>query len=84
MPLQEKVLYVSENGDRWSLIRVAGNDRVIVRHQPNPPSGGQTSDMDVGEFLSRGGMGPEKQELLRLIRGLTDEVQNDGSGPAVA
>ncbi len=65
--IQERTLYSSENGDRWSLVRHTDDDRVFVRHQPNPASGGQVSDMEVGAFLSRGGMGPEKQELLRLI-----------------
>jgi hypothetical protein len=65
--LQERTLYASENGDRWSLVREVATGRVFVRHQPNPASRGQTSDTDVGEFLARGGMGPEKQELLRLI-----------------
>ncbi len=65
--LQERTLYASENGDRWSLVRDTDNGRVFVRHRPNPASGGQASDTEVGAFLSRGGMGPEKQELLRLI-----------------
>jgi hypothetical protein len=40
---------------------------VIVRHEPNLSSGGRPSDVEVGDFLVRGGLGPEKQELLRLI-----------------
>ena len=51
---------------------------VFVRHRPNLASGGQASDIELGTFLAQGGMGPEKQVLLRLIGGLveTAEVQN--------
>jgi hypothetical protein len=31
------------------------------------------SDIEIGAFLSRGGQGPEKQELLRLIGTLVEE-----------
>jgi len=40
---------------------------VFVRHEPNLPSGGQVSDIEIGAFLIASGNGPEKQELLRLI-----------------
>ena len=73
--VQERMLYASENGDCWSLVRVLDSGRVVVRHRPNVPSGGQITDMDVGDFLSRGGMGPEKQELLRLIGGLVENPE---------
>jgi hypothetical protein len=45
---------------------------VFVRHEPNLPSGGQVSEIEIGEFLSRGGLGPEKQEVLRLIGNLLE------------
>ena len=51
----------------------------FVRHEPNPASGGKTSDIEIGTFLSRGGQGPEKQELLRLIGTLVE-----GRAPANA
>jgi hypothetical protein len=41
--------------------------RVFVRHEPNPLSGGQVADIEIGAFLIATGNGPEKQELLRLI-----------------
>jgi len=71
MPDESKELYRSPNGDRWLLVREALSDRVLVRHEPNPPSGGKTSVIEVGEFLSRG-HGPEQQALLRLIGGLVE------------
>jgi hypothetical protein len=52
-----------------------------VRHEPNLPSGGKTSVVEVGEFLSRG-HGPEQQALLRLIGSLVgaeaDEITDIG------
>ena len=83
MPIQERLLYASENGDRWSLARDSGTGRVFVRHRPNPPSGGRASDIDLGAFLAQGGLGPEKQELLRLIGSLVDSTEAVGSEPAV-
>ena len=59
MSIRSRELYRSANGDRWSLVRDAESGRVIVRHE-------------VGDVLVRGGLGPEKQELLRLIGTLVD------------
>jgi hypothetical protein len=64
-----RVLYRSPNGDRWLLVREA--DCVLVRHEPNLPSGGKASEMEVRAFLSRG-HGPEQQALLRLIGSLAE------------
>lgn len=58
-------IYKSSNGDAWTLVR--SGDRVFVRHQANVPSGGAITDAEITDFLSAGGMGPEKQALLRLI-----------------
>jgi hypothetical protein len=71
MPIATKELYRSANGDRWCLIR-DDSGRVSVRHEANPASGGTVTDWDVVDFLSLGGLGPEKQELLRLIGSLAD------------
>jgi len=72
MTFEAKELYVSANGDRWSLLRDPGSGRVFVRHEPNLPSGGRASDIGIAEFLARGGHGPEHQELLRLIGTLVE------------
>jgi hypothetical protein len=64
-------LYRSPNGDRWLLIRETLSDRVLVRHEPNRPSGGKALVVQVGDFLSRG-RGPEQQALLRLIGSLVE------------
>jgi hypothetical protein len=68
---EERELYRSPNGDRWLLIRETVSDRVLVRHEPNLPSGGKVSVIEIGEFLSRG-HGPEQQTLLRLIGSLVE------------
>jgi hypothetical protein len=68
MPVEARELYRSPNGDRWLLVRDPGSGRVLVRHEPNAPSGGRAGDTEVGDFLARGGgRGPEHAELLRLI-----------------
>jgi hypothetical protein len=72
MTFEARELCRSANGDRWCLIRDPGLGRLFVRHEPNAASGGRASDIGVGDFLVRGGHGPEHQELLRLIGTLVD------------
>jgi hypothetical protein len=76
--MPERLLYASENGDRWSLARDPHTGEVFVRHRANLSSGGQVSDVSLGEFLVQGGLGPEKQELLRLIGSIVGDG-SDGS-----
>ena len=71
MPIATRDLYRSPNGDRWLLIR-DDTGRVFVRHEANLASGGTVTDFEIADFLSQGGLGPEKQELLRLIGSLAD------------
>jgi hypothetical protein len=66
-----RILYSSPNGDRWLLCRERG--RIFVRHEPNAPSGGQPSEIEIGTFLSGGPLNPERQALLRLIATLVDQ-----------
>ena len=73
MSLDTRELYRSPNGDRWSLARDLDSGRVFVKHEPNLSSGGRASDIEVGDFLVRGGHGPEHQELLRLIGTLVED-----------
>jgi hypothetical protein len=65
-------LYGSSNGDRWQLARDPDSGRVFILHEPNPASGGRTSEIDIGGFLVTR-HGPEHQELLRLIGTLVEE-----------
>ena len=67
MSHEEREVYRSANGDRWYLVRDTISGQVFVKHQPNAPSGGRVTNIEIGEFLGRGHQGPEHQELLRLI-----------------
>jgi hypothetical protein len=67
MTIETRTLYQIPNGDRWQLARDAETGRVFVRHEANRSSGGQVTDIEIGAFLNAGGLGPEHQELLRLI-----------------
>ena len=62
MTYQSRQLYRSApNGDEWSLMREVESGRVFIEHKPNISSGGQTSHIEIGDFLMHGGHGPEHQ-----------------------
>lgn len=63
----ERLLYASENGDRWSVLHDPLDGSLLIRHRPSASSGGQSSDTDLRTFLARRGDGPETQALLALI-----------------
>jgi hypothetical protein len=69
---QARLVYSSENADRWFLVRGSEPERVFVRHEPNAASGGEPADLEIAEFLIRGVYGPEHIELLRLIGTLVE------------
>ena len=71
-------LYRSPNGDCWFLARDPANHHAFVVHEPNRPSGGQSSQIDIGSFLRLGG-GPEHQALLRLIESLVSTDDQDSA-----
>jgi hypothetical protein len=79
LSLETRQLYASPNGDRWYLARYPESGRVFVQHVPNVPSGGQPSNIELGDFLSRGGNAPEHQALVRLIGTLVGETMPTGS-----
>jgi hypothetical protein len=70
MTLQSRELYSSSNGDRWFLVHTPASNEVLIKHSPNPASGGRHSLSDIGEFLAQG-HGPQHVALLRLIGTLT-------------
>lgn len=75
MTVQSRELYRSgPNGDQWSLVRDTGSGRVFIEHKPNISSGGQTSHMEIGDFLAHSAHGPEHQALLRLIGTLVEKT----------
>ena len=65
-------LYRSPNGDCWFLASDPANGKAFVTHEPNLPSGGKTSRIEIGAFLRSDAEGPEHQALLRLIGTLID------------
>ena len=75
MAVEKRELYSSPNGDRWYLARDVDLGQVFIWHEPNPPSGGKATRIEVGAFLGRSGHGPEHQELLRLIGTLVERDQ---------
>ncbi len=68
---ERRELYRSPNGDAWFLGREPENGHAFVIHQPNAPSGGRLSHIELGTFLKEG-RGPEHQALLRLIGTLVE------------
>ena len=69
---ERRELYQSPNGDCWFLGREPENGQAFVIHQPNGPSGGRLSPIELGAFLSMETKGPEHQALLRLIGTLVE------------
>ena len=63
-------LYRSPNGDSWYLARDPTSGHGFVVHEPNVPSGGRPSRMEIADFLRGNANGPEHQALLRLIGGV--------------
>jgi hypothetical protein len=61
---ERRELYRSPNGDTWFLGREPTNGHAFIIHQPNAPSGGRLSHIEVGAFLREP---PEPKALLRLI-----------------
>lgn len=67
---EDLLIYASSNGDRWYLVRDnADAERLRVRHQPNPASGGRSSTVDVDEFLAEG-HGPQHEALNHHLQQL--------------
>jgi hypothetical protein len=63
-------LYRSPQGDAWYLGREPADGRAFIIHQPNAPSGGRLSHIELGDFPRAETKGPEHQALLRLIGSL--------------
>jgi hypothetical protein len=76
MSFGTRELYRSPNGDRWDLVRETDSERVFIKHQPNPASGGRTSHVEIADFL-KNGHGPEHQALLRLIGSLIGQARTE-------
>jgi hypothetical protein len=77
-------LYSSPNGDRWLLCKDPSG-RVFVLHQANIPSGGQASQIELGDFLTRG-YGPRAlfQMIGTLIESIPGELLTGEGNPGLA
>lgn len=71
MTTQRRRLYNSSNGDKWYLCRERSGV-VVVSHEPSEESGGETSQVDLAEFLAKENQGPEHEALRQLIAELVD------------
>ena len=67
MTLHTDLIYRSQNGDAWDLLREAPSALIMVRHTANAASGGKITDFLVEEFLAINGSGPEHQALRTLL-----------------
>jgi hypothetical protein len=67
MALLIEDIYRSSNGDRWLLVCDSDAGQAFVRHEANLSAGGQVTDMEIEDFLSRGGSGPEHAALREII-----------------
>jgi hypothetical protein len=75
-------LYSGPNGDRWYLCRNTSG-KIFVLHRANIPAGGQTSQIELGDFLARG-YGPEQQALLEMIGSLVEPAPAENANPGEA
>lgn len=69
---ERRELYRSPSGDAWFLGREPSNGRAFAIHQPNAPSGGQLSHIELGAFLRDEEGMPQHKALLRLIATLVE------------
>jgi hypothetical protein len=67
VPATSTDIYRSSNGDRWRLISDPVSGRRVVRHEPNPASGGLVTERPVEDFLAVNGPGPEFEALRRIL-----------------
>ncbi|MBR1153144.1 hypothetical protein [Bradyrhizobium sp. JYMT SZCCT0428] len=74
MSTHQRKIYQSENGDEWWLCDGDGGN-LFVLHQANLPSGGNSSKIEISDFLAKGRAGPEYQALRLLIGDLVMKVE---------
>ena len=59
--------YESSSGDIWDLILDEATGEKHVRHTPNLPSGGQSSELALAEFLRVEPHSPQYQAVMSLV-----------------
>ena len=78
-------IYAASNGDNWFLCVGENPTDVFVLHEPNGPSGGRPSRVELSTFLSSRADCPERLALLGVIGSLvaasSATVPASSSGP---
>ncbi|MCJ2124603.1 hypothetical protein [Methylobacterium sp. J-077] len=82
MPTMRTQIHASGNDDRWFLCHGDDTADVFVFHEPNGPSGGSPSRIELTAFLASGNGSPEHRALLTMIGSLV-EAAHAGSVPPV-
>ena len=67
MTIATTTFYSSSNGDHWLLSHDDETGSYLVRHEPNPSSGGQPTEMPVPTFLAGSGTSPQAEALRTLL-----------------
>ena len=67
MTIERKLVYVASNDDRWFLCLGQAPTDVFVLHEPNGPSGGRPSRVELQDFLASATGSPERLALLGMI-----------------
>ena len=60
MPRMRTLIHGGSNDDRWYLCRGDDPADVYVFHEPNEPSGGKPSRIEIVVFLASGTGSPER------------------------
>jgi hypothetical protein len=63
MSVQARELYRSASGDRWCLAHETVTRHLFIKHEANASSGGQLTNIELGDFPGTGGQSPEHQAL---------------------
>ncbi|MCJ2009320.1 hypothetical protein [Methylobacterium sp. J-092] len=82
MTIIRTLIYAGSNDDRWFLCHGDDPGDVFVFHEPNGPSGGSPSRVELTVFLASGNGSPEHRALLTMIGSLV-EAAHAGSRPPV-
>ena len=70
MAVMRTSIHQGTNDDRWFLCVGDDPTDVFVFHEPNGPSGGRPSRIELSAFLASGDGSPERLALIRLIGSL--------------
>lgn len=73
------LIHHGSNDDRWYLCRGDWPTDVFVFHDPNGPSGGMASRIELASFLGSENGSPEHQALLVMIGTLVGAEHESGA-----